>query len=289
MLVQSTRYIDPMVDSAFKRIFGSDSNKDLLIAFLNEIFKGRRLIVDLVFNKNEYPGEISMEGGAIFDLTCTDEHGAHFLIEVQRGRQKYFKQRAVFYASRLITNQVPKGRRSDWGYALNAVYVIALLGNSLSDHPAHQYLHDICLMDINTNKIFYEELGYIIIELGSFVKEEAELETDLDKWLYLIKHLSQLNEMPELFNKPIFEKLFAVAEYSNLTKQEKIMYDSSMKYKWDNKNVLDYAVSEGELRGEITGQLKTRKEIASKLKSQGFSDEVIHDITELSIAQIEEL
>jgi len=82
-----------------------------LIAFLNEIFKGRRFIVDLVFNKNEYPGEISMEGVAIFDLTCADENGAQFLIEVQRGKQKYFKQRAVFYGSMLITSQAPKGKR----------------------------------------------------------------------------------------------------------------------------------------------------------------------------------
>ena len=149
MLVENTRYIDPMVDAAFKRIFGSDINKDLLIAFLNEIFKGRRFIVDLVFNKNEYPGETALEGGAIFDLTCTDDNGAHFLIEVQRGRQKYFKQRAVFYASRLITSQAPKGRRNEWGYALTAVYLIALLGNPLPDYPAGQYLHDICLIDRN--------------------------------------------------------------------------------------------------------------------------------------------
>ena len=261
------------------------------------------------------------KGGAIFDLTCTDDNGAQFLIEVQRGRQKYFKQRAVFYASRLITSQAPKGRRNEWGYALTAVYLIALLGNPLPDYPAGQYLHDICLIDRNTKEIFYEELGYIIVELSIFVKNEEELETDLDKWLYLIKHLSQFNEMPDLFDKPIFEKLFAVAEYSNLTKQEKIMYDSSMKYKWDNKNVLDYEVNEGRERGmkeglqqglqqglqegieqgneqglqkglqqgKVEGRLEAFELIALKMKMQGYSAEFIKNVTNLSIAQIEAL
>jgi hypothetical protein len=87
---ENKRYIDPMVDAAFKRIFGSEINKDLLIAFLNEIFQGRRYIIDLVYNKNEYPGKIAMEGGAIYDLTCTDQNGAQFLIEVQRGQTKIF-------------------------------------------------------------------------------------------------------------------------------------------------------------------------------------------------------
>ena len=301
MFFPTTRYIDPMVDAAFKRIFGSDPNKDLLIAFLNEIFKGRRVIVDLVFNKNEYPGETALEGGAIFDLTCTDENGAQFLIEVQRGRQKYFKQRAIFYASRLITSQAPRGKRYEWGYALTAVYLIALLSNPITDHPSDQYLHDICLMDRNTDEIFYEELGYIIIELSSFVKTEEEIETDLDKWLYLIKHLSQLDQMPEIFNKPIFEKLFAVAEYSNLTKKEKIMYDNSMKYKWDNKNVLDYAVNEGREKGleqglqrglqqgHLEGRLEAFSLIALKMKMQGYSVEFIKDLTNLTADEIEAL
>jgi predicted transposase/invertase (TIGR01784 family) len=293
MQVTHTRYIDPMVDAAFKRIFGTEINKDLLIAFLNEIFRGRRVIVDLVFNKNEYPGETSLEGGAIFDLTCTDEGGNQFLIEVQRGRQKYFKQRAIFYTSRLVTSQVPKGRRSKWGYALTAIYLIALLENPLTGHPSGQYLHDVCLIDRNTKEIFYEDLGYIIIELSTFVKKEEELETDLDKWLYLLKHLQQFTEMPELFNKPIFEKLFAVAEYSNLTKNEKRMYDHSMKYKWDNENVLDYALNEGIEKGiekgiEI-GYSEAKKTIAAQMKHNGFALETIRDMTGLSIAEIKAL
>jgi len=86
------KYIDPLVDFAFKKIFGSEPNKDLLIAFLNEVFRGRKHIEDLVYNKNEHPGDIEDEGIAIFDLLCTGDNGERFLIEVQRARQGYFKE-----------------------------------------------------------------------------------------------------------------------------------------------------------------------------------------------------
>src|SRR5277367_4553342 len=121
------KYIDPLVDFAFKKIFASEPNKDLLIAFLNEVFCGRKVIVDLVYNKNEHPGDLKDEGGAIFDLLCTGEKGERFLIEVQRGRQGLFKERAVFYTSRLISEQAPKGGRSTWAYNITEVYLIALL------------------------------------------------------------------------------------------------------------------------------------------------------------------
>ncbi len=90
------RYIDPLVDFAFKKIFGSEPNKDLLIDFLNEVFRGRKQIVDLVYNKNEHPGDLKDEGAAIFDLLCTGDKGEQFLIEVQRGRQGFLKNALYF-------------------------------------------------------------------------------------------------------------------------------------------------------------------------------------------------
>src|ERR1700719_2439578 len=89
------KYIDPLTDFGFKKIFGSDPNKDLLIAFLNEVFRGRKHIVDLVYNKNEHRSDLKDEGGAIFDLLCTGVNGDQFIIEVQRGRQRRFKERAL--------------------------------------------------------------------------------------------------------------------------------------------------------------------------------------------------
>jgi predicted transposase/invertase (TIGR01784 family) len=276
------KYIELLVDFAFKKIFGSEPNKDLLIDFLNEVFRGRKHIIDLVYNKNEHPGDIKEEGAAIFDLLCTGDNGERFLIEVQRTKQGYFKERALFYTSRMVSDQAPKGNRNAWGYNIAEVYLIALLEDfTLKDSPENSYLHDICLCNRDTGEIFYDKLGYTYIELTKFVKEETELETDLDKWLFLLKNISRLDKIPVYFRKSIFEKLFSIAEYTNLTKEEKAMYDSSMKYKWDNQNVLDYAVEEAEHRKAVA--------IARKMKSRNVPLAQIAEFTELSIEEIESL
>jgi len=279
-------YIDPLTDFAFKKLFGSEPNKDLLIDFLNGVFRGRKLIVDLVYNKNEHPGETVNEGGAIFDLTCTGNDGEQFIIEVQRGKQGNFKQRAIFYTSRLVSEQAPKGRRSEWAYDVKEVYLIALLEDfSLDAGNDQEFLHDICLSNRETGKVFYEGLGYIFIELIKFVKTEAELDTDLDKWLYVLKNMSSMDKIPVYLRKPIFEKLFNIAEYSNLTKEEKTMYDTSLKRKWDNKAVLDYAVNEAAKEAKQV----EKREIAREMKKDGISVEQIAKFTKLSIEEIEKL
>ena len=287
------KYIDPLVDFAFKKIFGSEPNKDLLIAFLNEVFRGRKHIVDLVYNKNEHPGDIKEEGAAVFDLLCTGDNGERFIMEVQRARQGYFKERALFYTSRLISDQAPKGKRSAWGYNIAEVYLIALLEDfTLEDSPAHTYLHDICLCNRDTGEIFYDKLGYTYIELSKFVKTDTELETDLDKWLYFLKNMPRMDRLPVYLRKPIFEKLFSIAEYTNLTREEKTMYDQNLKRKWDNQNVLDYAVNEAVKEAREEERIKAfeeKKAIAREMKKDSLPLAQISKFTKLSIEEIEQL
>ncbi|EHQ29014.1 Rpn family recombination-promoting nuclease/putative transposase [Mucilaginibacter paludis] len=284
------KYIDPLVDFAFKKIFGSEPNKDLLIAFLNEVFRGRKHIVDLVYNKNEHPADLKDGGAAIFDLLCTGHNGERFIIEVQRAKQGYFKERALFYTSRLISDQAPKGKRSDWAYNIAEVYLIALLEDfTLKGSPANSYLHDICLCNRDTGEIFYDKLGYTYIELSKFVKADSELETDLDRWLHVLKNMSQWDKIPVYLRKPVFEKLFSIAEYTNLTKEEKTMYDSSLKYKWDNKNVIEYARQEGIEKGIEKGKHEEAIAIAKEMKKDGLPLAKIAKFTKISVSEIEKL
>ena len=276
-----SKYIDLLTDFSFKRIFGAEPNRDLLIDFLNEVFRGQKEITDLVYNKNEHPGDRPGEGGAIFDLLCTGSDGERFIIELQRGKQEYFKQRALFYTSRLISEQAPKGRRSEWAYNISGVYLIALLEDFvLEDSLVDEYLHDICLCNRQTGKIFYNDLGYTYIELRKFVKTEAELKTGLDRWLFVLKYMSTMDKIPVFLRKPIFEKLFGIAEYANLTKEEKMMYDSSLKYKWDNKNVLDYARKEGIEKGKDEARYAIVSNLILKL---GLSDEQAADVAAVPV------
>ena len=107
------RYIDPTTDFGFKRIFGTDPNRDLLIAFLNGVFRGRKKIEEIVYNKNEYVGDNQRTGGVIFDLTCTGQNGEKFIIEVQRSSQFNLKKRMTYYGTKLVSGQTPKGKRSE--------------------------------------------------------------------------------------------------------------------------------------------------------------------------------
>src|SRR5690606_6441415 len=95
-------YIDPTTDFGFKRIFASEPNKELLIAFINELFRGRKQVVDLSYDKNEFVGDTEEMGSVILDLTCTASNGERFIIEIQTSPQVNFKKRMVYYGSKLI-------------------------------------------------------------------------------------------------------------------------------------------------------------------------------------------
>ncbi|SEL93987.1 Rpn family recombination-promoting nuclease/putative transposase [Parapedobacter koreensis] len=284
------RFIDPTTDFGFKKIFGSYPNRNLLIAFLNEVFRGRKKIVELTYNKNEHPGDTEEIGGVIFDLTCTASNGEQFIIEVQRSAQVNLKRRMLYYGSKLISDQAPKGKRKDWDYGISEVYVIVLMDGfpMPGDDDDDRYLHDICLCNRDTGKVFYDHLGFIYLELINFVKEESELGTDLDGWLYVLKNMSRLDKIPVYLRKPIFERLFDIAEYSKLTKEEKDMYDTSLKRKWDNKAILDYAVNEA-LKEERAKAHAEKLKSALEFKKMGMPVADIAKGLGLPVEEVEKL
>ncbi|HWW38714.1 Rpn family recombination-promoting nuclease/putative transposase [Pedobacter sp.] len=297
--MSNTKYVDPLLDLSFKRIFSVDQNRDLLIAFLNEVFKGRKRIVDLTYNKNEHHGNNKEEGSAIFDLLCTGDQGEKILIEVQNGRPVNFKKRAIFYTSRLISEQAPKGEMDKWKYDITEVYFLAILDEKLK--VGEEYFQDICLCNRKTREIFYEGLGYTFIELSNFVKTVDELESDLDRWLYSLKYLGEMDNMPlQLQNNAVFEKLYNIAEYSNMTPEEQEIYDRELKRKWDNEAVkeqqrLDYEEGlkrsrvEGEEIGKEIGRVEEKMEIALVMKKKGFEVSVIAELTQLTPEEVEKL
>jgi len=132
--------------------------------------------VNLVYCKNEQPGDTDEIGGAIFDLLCTGSDGETLLIEVQRSSQGNLKQRMLFYAAKLLSDSAPKGKRKNWNYAIPEVYVIVLMdGFRFPESGEGRYLHDICLCNRENGEVFYYGLEFIFIELINFVKTGEEL------------------------------------------------------------------------------------------------------------------
>jgi predicted transposase/invertase (TIGR01784 family) len=286
------RFIDPFTDFGFKRLFGSEPHKELLIDFLNQLFHGERQIVDLVYTKNEHVGQLMEDRKVIFDLSCTGLDGEQFIIEVQRLRQQYFKDRCVYYTSSLIREQAPPGVPR-WDYKLKPVYLIGLMDFTFDDSLPDQYLHKIQLTRLGTGEVFYDKLGYTFIEMPKFNKTESELVTELDNWLFLLKNLSKLDKIPVFLRKPVFSKLFNIAEVCKLNKIEKMAYDSSLKYQWDWYNSMDYIEKEnfekGIEQGIAEGKQEEKIANARSMKKKGLNNSLIAEVLELTIEEVEKL
>ncbi|CAG5067329.1 hypothetical protein DYBT9623_00049 [Dyadobacter sp. CECT 9623] len=274
-LAKPGRFIDPFTDFGFKRIFGSEPNKDLLIDFLNQLFAGEKYIIDLTYDKTEQNGPLSADRKVIFDLLCTGADGEQFIIEMQRIRQEFFKDRCLYYVASLIRDQVPISTKS-WNYRLKPVYLIGIMDFCFDETDRH-FISKVMLKD-DKGKAFYDKLTFIYVEIPKFKKREEELNSELDNWLFLLKHMNNIDKLPLFLRRPIFKKLFDIAEVSNLNKQDKMAYDASVKQARDLYATKETAWNDG--------VMASKRETAKKMKEKGLSDELIMEVTGLSESQL---
>lgn len=280
------KYINPFTDYGFKRLFGEEPNKDLLLDFLNELLKEEQgKITELTYLKNENLSTTELNRKAIFDLYCTNERGEKFIVELQKTKQKFFKDRTLYYSTFPIREQAVIG--SEWNFELKKVYTIAILDFVFDEdqNEPDKLRYDIKLTDIQTKKVFYDKLTFIYLEMPKFNKAAEELETRFDKWLFILKNLHKLERVPEKLKENIFLKLFETAEISKFSQFEYQEYEDSLKYYRDIKNSLDTARQEGNIQGKIEGKIETAK---TGLK-EGLSVEIIMKITGLTKEEIEKL
>ncbi len=254
-----TKYINPFTDFGFKRIFGTEENKDVLLDFLNAVLQHLEIqIVELNYKNTEIQGINEEDRKIIFDLYCTNEKGETFIIELQIGRQKYFQKRLVFYSSRLIQNQGVK--QKDWDYNFNGVYTVALLNFEFPDND-EQIVSTFRILNQENYKPLIKDYGFITIQLRNFNKTEEELETTLDEWIFCLKNMQSFDKIPARLQKFIFVKVFKLSEYIALSESERKKYDRSLMEYNDYKNVIDFAREEGkeELKKEYEEILKEAK------------------------------
>jgi len=241
------KYINPFTDYGFKKLFGEEVNKNLLLDFLNELLKEEQgQIKNLTYLKTEQLGASDIDRKAIFDLYCENEKGEKFIVELQKTKQNFFKDRTAYYSTFPIREQA---KRANWDYELKAVYTIAILDFVLNSdkNDQNKFRYDVKLTDIDTNKVFYNKLTFIYLEMPKFNKSIDELETRFDKWLYVIKNLNKLERIPDKLKEQIFDKLFETAEIARFTPDQIRSYENSLKYYRDLKNSLDTAKEEGKI------------------------------------------
>ena len=279
------KYISPFTDFGFKKLFGSEMNKDILMAFLNALLKKENeKIVNLTYLSLEQLGRRADARKAIFDIYCENEKGEKFIVELQKSPQNYFKDRSVYYS----TFPTKKGK---WDFKLKAVYTIGILDFIFAEDQDDQevFHHEVKLVDQSTQKVFYDKLTYIYLEMPKFRKTEEELETHFDKWLYVLRNLEQLTNRPAKLQEKIFAKLFEQAELANYSDQEYREDEQSLKIYRDLNNVINTAYDEGEAKGIEKGIEKGIRLTAQKLKQEGLSNEMISTVTGLTMIEIERL
>ena len=292
-----SKFINPFTDYGFKKIFGQEISKELLIDFLNDLLEGERVITDLTFLNNEQLPEYLEDRGAIYDIYCTTDTGENIIVEMQNKSQVHFKERALYYLSRAIIRQGQVGY--EWKFDIKAVYGVFFMNFLLSDDV--KLRTDVILADRDTGNLFCDKLRQIFIALPRFKKEEDECTTDFERWIYILTNMETLKRLPFKARKAVFERLEKIADVASLTKEERELYENSVDAYRTHLCVMDAAKLEGHEEGLKEGLGKGREEglkegreqerlaNARTMREKGIADSLIMDITGLTREELDKL
>ncbi len=268
-----SKFINPFTDIGFKRIFGQEISKPVLIAFLNALLAGERNIVDVQYLDKEQPGELADDRSLIYDVYCKLENGDYIIVEMQNKSQPFFKNRSIYYISRSVSRQGEPG--PEWRYDVKAVYMIALL-NFKRDDISTEFRTDVALMDMRHKTLFSDRIRLIYLQLPYFTKELDDCETLFEKLIYVLKNMDVLQRMPWLAQDAVFQKLASIADVASLSKKERSDYDENLRAYRDTIAVMEgqylEGMEKGEAKGRAEGEAKGRAEGEAKGRAEGRAE-----------------
>ena len=273
------RYINPFTDWGFKRLFGQEFSKDLLINFLNDLFEGEFQIKDVTFKDKEQLGDTNDLRGCIFDIYCVTDDGKHFIVEMQNRWVPFFVNRSIYYASKAFVAQRKRfdeaGDRTPVLYQFVPVYVVCIMNFMPREHEVTKFRTDVALREKSSDTIFSDKLRFIYLSLPFFDKSEEECETGFEKWIYVLKYM----EMDEVFkNLPLAEQkkmldhLAKLPDVRYLSSEEQEKYDESIKAVDDYYSGLYGSYVEGEEKGIAKGRAKGRAEGRAEGRVEGRAE-----------------
>ena len=297
------KFINPFTDVGFKRIFGQEFSKPLLLDFLNSLLEGEKHIVNLTFLDKEQPALYDEDRSLIYDIYCETDEGEHIIVEMQNKSQPYFKSRSIYYISESIARQGERG--SSWNYAIDSVYLIAFL-NFIPLDFKQQFRTDVVLAEKNTVDQFSDKLRMIYLQLPLFKKEADECENQVERWIYLLKNMETLSRLPWAAQSAVFKKLESIADVGAMSRDERLKYDEALRKYRDTISVFEGArmdglmegrmegrkegrkegLMEGRMEGLMEGQRSEKMENARKMKTYGLALDMIAEITGLSIEEV---
>ena len=274
------RYINPLTDYGFKKLFGE---KDIMTAFLTDLLNPSSPIEDIVFLDKEMAAETGDLTGVVYDLRCKTADGEEFLVEMQNKTQRTFSDRILFYLSRSISTQIPKGKRESlWNYKLSPVYGVFFTNFHLQGFHRRP-IRTIQLKVDETGEVFSDKVKAFVLELPDYRgKSEDYPQTPIEYWLYNLANMGTMTTtLPFQNQQPIFQKMGGIAEIVRMNEEELNKYNVSLDTYYTSCAVMENERYEGRKAQNI--------ENARKMKGLGLSMDIIRQVTNLSAEEINRL
>ncbi len=313
IIMAITKFLDPKNDVAFRRIFGSEKNKDILIHFINDVLelKDGDKIKEITFLPTIAVPEIAAKKQSVVDVLCKDENGVQLIIEMQVSPQEGFEKRAQYYAAKAYSRQLNKGKEEGARYTdLKAVIFIAITDNIIFKDKIF-YKSDHIILDKESYSHDLKDFSFTFIELPKFKITDINLLTNIiEKWCYFFKNANKTSEadLRKLIGSDlVIERAYEELNQFNWTEEELLTYEQETKRIMDNQAAEDYKIkqmklqvieaeikgkAEGKAEGIEIGEARLREEknmIARAMLLDGDSVEKIARITGLSVEKINEI
>ena len=278
-----SRYLDPTNDVSFRKLFGTEEHKSLLMSFLNSVLslEGDRKIKEVQLLPKDQAPLIKETKSSILDVKCTDERNIQYIVEMQNKKVPGFVKRTQFYVAHSYVTQLPSG--SEY-FSLKPVIFLVLANHKLFPNKKKAVSYHKTL-DIETLEHDLEDFSYVFIELAKFKKQEKELDTIQDKWLYFFKNWNKTKEVPaKIEEKELIEAYRSMEEY-NWNPAER---DAYIKANIALTDEFDARRQERE-QGHKEGRRKEKLDIARAMVKENFSIKQIAGVTGLSQKELEKL
>ena len=279
------QFVDVTTDIAFKKVFGSEQHKDILIGFLNAVLdlQGDKSIREVTLKNPWQAPDIPILKETILDIKAVDNRGVSFIVEMQVEKKYSFQKRAQYYTAKAYTGQIDKGE--DYP-KLGQVIFIGILDFSCFD--GNDYLTRHLILNQSTLKQELKDLEFNFIELSKFDKSEEQLIDIIEKWVYFIKNAGSLTMIPKsAASIPELNNAYTQAAVFSWSKDELDAYEYWRMEATSDRYKLQEEYEKGIEKGVDIGEMKNRLETVRKMKLKGFCVEDIAEITGLSREEIE--
>ena len=289
-----SKFLDPKNDIAFKKIFGTRKNQDILIHFLNDmlIFKGGKPITEVKFLKTIQDPVIAAKKTSIVDIMCSDDFGNQYIVEMQVAEGDDFIKRAQYYAAKAYSSQLKIAE----GYSKLKEIIFLAITNFIMFPDKKEFKSDHVILDKSTNQHDLKDFSFTFLELAKFNKGKQELGSIIDKWSYFFKHAKETKEQDlasviggDLIIKRAYEEL----NQFNWSEEELLSYEEVIKRDLDHKAILSKqcrdARAKGEAEGRAKGEAEGKIETAKMMLQEGLDINLISKLTKLPVAEINNL